>query len=142
MAVFVRIEPPESAKTPTVAEPNRFRAPAFICPQLSKFVLLKLFAPLVLIPVLKFGLVPENVAPFEKVAFEATFKKSHVIVEAAGFMIDPAVRKSKKACPPLIEETVSFCVSLVIVLSKTSIVVEKRVVSFTTVRPSATIEEK
>jgi hypothetical protein len=68
MAVFVKIDPPESAKIPTVADPKRSRAPAFIWPQLSKFVLLKLFGPPELIPLLKFGLVPLKVAPFEKVA--------------------------------------------------------------------------
>jgi hypothetical protein len=63
MAVFVKIEPPESAKIPTVADPNNDKAPAFICPQLSKFVLLKLFAPLLLMPVVKLGLDPAKFAP-------------------------------------------------------------------------------
>jgi hypothetical protein len=61
--LFVRIDPPALAVIPTVAEPKRFRAPAFICPQLSKFVLLKLFAPLLLMPVRKLGLVPLKLPP-------------------------------------------------------------------------------
>ena len=75
--MFVKIDPPESAKIPTVADPKRSRAPAFICPQLSKFVLLKLLGPLLLMPVVKLGLAPL------KFAEVLTIRLSIVIVETS-----------------------------------------------------------
>ena len=65
-----------------------------------------------------------------------------MIVEAEGFIIDPAVSTSKKAFPPVIEETVSLWISAVIVLSKVSTVVEYSVVKLLTVIEFATMVEK
>jgi hypothetical protein len=73
--VFVKIDPPESAKIPTVADPKRSRAPAFICPQLSKFVLLKLLGPLLLMPAVKLGLDPAKFAP--------------LVTESVAVLVDP-----------------------------------------------------
>jgi hypothetical protein len=75
--LFVRIDPPAFAVIPTVAEAKRFRAPALIWPQLSKFVLLKLLGPLVLMPVVKLGLAPL------KFAEVLTIRLSIVIVETS-----------------------------------------------------------
>lgn len=92
MALFVKIDPPLSTSTDAVPDASADRAPAFrervaafICPQLSKFVLLKLLGPLVLMPVVKLGLEPL------KFAETLTVRLSIVIDEtssAGGRMID------------------------------------------------------
>jgi hypothetical protein len=95
--LFVKIDPPAFAVIPTVAEPKRFRAPAFICPQLSKFVLLKLLGPLLLIPVRKLGLVPLKLPPLVTVIVCVVVAPLTVIDDtkrfglSTGKMTDPAV---------------------------------------------------
>lgn len=100
--LFVRIDPPAFAVIPTVAEPKRFRAPAFIWPQLSKFVLLKLLGPLLLMPVVKLGLAPL------KFAEVLTVRLSIVIDETSsdgGRTIDDTTRVLKKAVVAVRDET-------------------------------------
>lgn len=130
MAVFVKIDPPESAVRSIVPDPNRDRAPALIWPQLSKFVLLKLLGPLVLMPVVKLGLAPL------KFAEVLTIRLSIVIVETSsdgGRTIDDTRRVLKKAVVAVRDETpitpaVREAVEIVLALSveKSPVAVEIR----------------